>query len=139
MGYFRTSHVSWVLRKLSDVEEGRSEVEDDHGSPCGEVGYQGHELFGLDGAGIRGCKDESKLLLRKALFSVERDEGAIRISVSPKSFLFFAEWGLKGGAQPLADLSTEQSQHRADLTLCWIARRRPMKSKQPLHGMETSC
>ena len=44
-------------RKLSDVEEGCSEVEDDHRSPCGEVGYQGHELFGLDGAGIRGCKD----------------------------------------------------------------------------------
>ena len=96
VGYFRTSHVSWVLRKLSDVEEGCSEVEDDHGSPCGETGYQGHELFGLDGASIRGCKDlhgntsvesilkvldakagwiqedESKLLLRKALFSVER-------------------------------------------------------------------
>ena len=57
MGYFRTSRVSWVLRKLSDVEEGCSVVEDDHGSPCGEVGYQGHELFGLDGAGIRGCRD----------------------------------------------------------------------------------
>ena len=81
------------------MEEGRSEVEDDHGSPCRETGYQGHELFGLDGASIRGCKDlhgsisatravesikvldakagwiqedESKLLLRKALFSVER-------------------------------------------------------------------
>ena len=100
VGHFGTSHVSWVLCKLSDVEEGCSEVEDDHGSPCGEVGYQGNELFGLDGAGIRGCKDfrrstsatrrcgvnpegfgcqgrldqedESKLLLRKALFSVER-------------------------------------------------------------------
>ena len=47
VGHFRTSHVSWVLCKLSDVEEGRSEVEDDHGSPCGETGYQGHELFGL--------------------------------------------------------------------------------------------
>ena len=57
VGYFRTSHVSWVLRKLSDVEEGCSEVEDDHESPCGEAGYQGHELFGLDGASIRGCKD----------------------------------------------------------------------------------
>ena len=57
VGHFRTSHVSWVLCKLSDVEEGRSEVEDDHGSPCGETGYQGHELFGLDGASIRGCKD----------------------------------------------------------------------------------
>ena len=32
-------------------------MEDDHRSSCGEVGYQGHELFGLDGAGIRGCKD----------------------------------------------------------------------------------
>ena len=100
VGHFRTSHVSWVLCKLSDVEEGPSEVEDDHGSPCRETGYQGHELFGLDGASIRGCKDlhgstsatrccgvnlkvldakagwiqedESKLLLRKALFSVER-------------------------------------------------------------------
>ena len=39
------------------MEEGRSEVEDDHGSPCGETGYQGHELFGVDGASIRGCKD----------------------------------------------------------------------------------
>ena len=57
VGYFRTSRVSWVLCKLSDVEEGCSEVEDDHGSPCGEAGYQGHELFGLDGASIRGCKD----------------------------------------------------------------------------------
>ena len=57
VGHFRTSRVSWVLRKLSDVEEGCSEVEDDHGSPCGETGYQGHELFGLDGASIRGCKD----------------------------------------------------------------------------------
>ena len=57
VGHFRTSHVSWVFCKLSDVEEGRSEVEDDHGSPCGETGYQGHELFGLDGASIRGCKD----------------------------------------------------------------------------------
>ena len=57
VGHFRTSHVSWVLCKLSDVEKGRSEVEDDHGSPCGETGYQGHELFGLDGASIRGCKD----------------------------------------------------------------------------------
>ena len=57
VGHFRTFHVSWVLCKLSDVEEGRSEVEDDHGSPCGETGYQGHELFGLDGASIRGCKD----------------------------------------------------------------------------------
>ena len=103
VGYFRTSHVSWVLHKLSDVEEGCSEVEDDHGSPCGETGYQGHELFGLDGASIRGCKDlhgntsatrccgvnfegfgcqgrwihedESKLLLRKSLFSVERGKG----------------------------------------------------------------
>ena len=100
MGYFRTSRVSWVLRKLSDVEEGCSEVEDDHRSPCGEVGYQGHELFGLDGAGIRGCKDlrgstsaarrcgvnpegigcqgwldpggRVQTSLRKALFSVER-------------------------------------------------------------------
>ena len=36
VGHFRTSHVSRVLCKLSDVEEGRSEVEDDHGSPCGE-------------------------------------------------------------------------------------------------------
>ena len=100
VGHFRTSHVSWVLCKLSDVEEGRSEVEDDHGSSCGETGYQGHELLGLDGASIRGCKDlhgststtrrcgvnfeglgrqvgwiqedESNLLLRKALFSVER-------------------------------------------------------------------
>ena len=53
----RTSRVSWVLCKLSDVEEGRSEVEDDHRSPCGETGYQGHELFGLDGASMRGRKD----------------------------------------------------------------------------------
>ena len=56
-GHIRTSHVSWVLCKLSDVEEGLFEVEDDHGSPCGETGYQGHELFGVDGGSIRGCKD----------------------------------------------------------------------------------
>ena len=57
VGHFRTSHVSWILCKLFDVEEGCSEVEDDHGSPCRETGYQGHELFGLDGASIRGCTD----------------------------------------------------------------------------------
>ena len=57
VGHFRTSHVSWVSCKLSDVEKGSYEVEDDHRSPCGETGYQGQELFGLDGASIRGCKD----------------------------------------------------------------------------------
>ena len=38
VAHFRTSHVFWVLRKLSDVEEGCSEEEDDPGSPCGETG-----------------------------------------------------------------------------------------------------
>ena len=32
-------------------------MEDDHGSPCRETRYQGHELLGLDGASVRGCKD----------------------------------------------------------------------------------
>ena len=89
-----------VLCKLSDAEESRSEVEDDHGSPCGETAYQGHELFGLEVQAFVDARisteallhpdavesilkvldvkagwiqeDESKLLLRKALFSVER-------------------------------------------------------------------
>ena len=56
-GTFQNLSRFWVLCKLPDVEEGCSEVEDDHGSPCRETGYQGHELFGLDGASIRGCKD----------------------------------------------------------------------------------
>ena len=32
-------------------------MKDDHGSSRRETGYQGHELFGLDGASTRGCKN----------------------------------------------------------------------------------
>ena len=46
---FTANYLTW--------RKGRSEVEDDHGSPSGETVSQGHELFGLDGASIRGCKD----------------------------------------------------------------------------------
>ena len=99
VGHFRTSHVSWVLCKLSDVEEGRSEVEDEHGSPVEKLGSKVmnsldwtvqafvdaristeallHDavesiLKVLDAKAGWIQEDESKLLLRKALFSVER-------------------------------------------------------------------
>ena len=100
VGHFRTSHVSWVLCKLSDVEEGRSEVEDDHGSPAEKLGTKVLNsldwtvqafvdaristeallqpdavesiLQVLDAKAGWVQEDESKLLLRKALFSVER-------------------------------------------------------------------
>ena len=91
-------HVSCVLCELPDVEEGCSEMEDDHWSSRRETGYQGHELLTMQ-AFVDGRiptetllqpdavesilkvldakagwiqEDESKLLLRKALFSVER-------------------------------------------------------------------
>ena len=48
VGCFRIPHVAWVLCKLLDVEEGCSEMEDDHCSSCWETWYQGHELFGLE-------------------------------------------------------------------------------------------
>ena len=101
VGHFRTSHVSrfssnYLMWRKAVL---RWKMTTHH--PCRETGYQGHELFGLDGASIRGCKDlhgststtrrcgvnfegldakagwiqedESKLLLRKkAPFSVER-------------------------------------------------------------------
>ena len=100
VGHFRTYHVSWVLCKLSDVEEGCSEVEDDHRSPVEKLGTKVMNsldwtvqafvdaristeallqpdtvesiLRVLDAKAGWIQEDESKLLLRKALFSVER-------------------------------------------------------------------
>ena len=85
--------------KLFDEEEGCLSMEDDHRPPGGEIGQQGYEFSGLEGASFcgredllgssfaarrcgvdfegLGCQDESKLLMRKALFSVERGKTSL--------------------------------------------------------------
>ena len=92
--FLAASHFYKVHYKLSDVEEGCIAMEKTTDHPVGKIGQQGHEFFGLDGASFCGREnllgwsvaarrdakagwiqqDESKLLLRKALFSVERSK-----------------------------------------------------------------
>ena len=57
MGRLRTSQLSGVHCEPLDMEKGCSEMEDDHRPSRRETGYQGHELSGLDGAGIRGWEN----------------------------------------------------------------------------------